>query len=73
MVIRLDEYRRKKAALRSASRPDQEWICGNWNTASVIALSLFQKPQEPGTRLPEDTAAAEAAFMDRIYALASQI
>ena len=76
MLIYLDDYRKAKAAKRVeySSRYDEELLCVNWNPAvSLVALSCYQTPQELSPALPEDSAMIEPAFMDRVYALASQI
>ncbi len=75
MLIYLDDYRRAKSAKRiEYSRHDDELMCVNWNPAfGVIALSCFQRPQELSPALPEDAAAVEPAFMNRVSTLASQI
>jgi hypothetical protein len=53
---------------------EEEPLCVNWNPAfSVIALSCYQTPQELSPQLPEDYVALEPAFLERVYALASQI
>ncbi len=74
MLIYLDDYRKAKAVKLPEHRLDEELLCVNWNPAfSVIALSCFQNPQELSPELPEDFAAVEPAFMNRVYALATQI
>lgn len=76
MLIYLDDYRRAKSAKPvEYGRYDEELLCVNWNPAvSVIAQSSYQRPQELSPALPEDFTAVDVqAFMDRVYALASQI
>ena len=74
MLIYLDDYRKAKAVKASGHRCDEELLCVNWNPAfRVIALSCFQSPQELSPALPDDFAAIEPAFLNRVYALASQI
>ena len=74
MLIHLDEYRKAKAAPAAAPARDEELLCVNWNPAfGVIALSSFQRTHEISPALPEDAAEVEPAFLNRIYALASQI
>ena len=75
MVIYLNDYRKAKTATVAARSPyDEELLCVNWNPAiSLIALSCYQRPQELSPHLPHDGAALEPDFMDRVYALASQI
>jgi hypothetical protein len=76
MLIYLDDYRKAKTAKRIDynSRYDEELLCVNWNPAvSLVALSCYQTPRELSPELPEDNAMVEPSFMDRVYALASQI
>ncbi|MBI2297211.1 MAG: hypothetical protein HYU76_14520 [Betaproteobacteria bacterium] len=77
MVIYMDEYRNAKAAKRTAElrRYDEELLCVNWNPAiGVIAMSCYQTEQELSPDLPEDFSNIDvAAFLDRVYALASQV
>lgn len=74
MLIQLDEYRKARTAAKRVHREDEELLCVNWNPAvSLVALASFQRPQELSPRLPDDYAAVEPGFMDRVYALASQI
>jgi hypothetical protein len=77
MVIYLDDYRKAKAAKRVevAEHYDEELLCANWNPAvRLIATSCFQTEQELSPQLPEDFSKIDAGvFLDRIYALASQI
>lgn len=75
MLIYLDDYRKPKPAQRiEHSRYDEELLCVNWNPAvSLVALSSYQTPRELSPELPEDYAMVEPSFMDRVYALASQI
>jgi len=77
MVIDMNEYRKAKAAKRTAElrRYDEELLCVNWNPAiGVIAMSCYQTEQELSPQLPEDFANFDVrSFLDRVYALASQI
>jgi len=75
MLIYLDDYRNVKSAkFIGQSRYDEELLCANWNPAlSLIALSCDPTAHEPSPTLPEDTAMVEQDFMDRVYALATQI
>ena len=76
MVIYMEDYRKAKAAPRPQhGRYDEELLCVNWNPAvSVIAMSCFQTEQELSPQLPEDLPKIDAGvFLDRVYALASQI
>lgn len=77
MIIVLDDYRNAKAArrLEKVERYDEELLCVNWNPAvQLVAMSCFQTEQELSPPLPEDFSSIDAGvFLDRIYALASQI
>jgi hypothetical protein len=74
MLIHLDDYRKAKAASVTVYGRDEELLCVNWNPAfGVIALSCFQRPQELSPALPADADALQPAFINRVYALASQI
>jgi len=77
MVIFLDDYRNARAAkhVEVSERYDEELLCVNWNPAvRLIAMSCFQTEQELSPQLPEDLSTIDAGvFLDRIYALASQI
>ena len=76
MVIYMDNYRKTKTASRvEMSGYDEELLCVNWNPAvSVFAMTCYQTPQELSPKLPEDFSTVDIPeFMNRIYALASQI
>ena len=74
MVIYLDDYRKARAAQVPAVYSEEQLLCVNWNPAfSAIALSCYQTPQELSPQLPDDYSAIRPEFMDRVYALASQI
>lgn len=76
MLIYLDDYRRAKSAQPvQYGRYDEELLCVNWNPAvRVVALSCYQTPEELSPQLPEDFTTVDVqAFMNRIYALATQI
>jgi hypothetical protein len=76
VVINLNDYRMAKAARRADLRHyDEELLCVNWNPAiGVLAMSCYQTEQELSPPLPEDFAYVDVgAFLDRVYALASQI
>ena len=83
MVIYMDKYRKARVArlMRlarvaklSGRRHDEELLCVNWNPAfGAIAMSCYQTPQELSPQLPDERAELDSAFMDRVYALASQI
>ena len=77
MIIVLDDYRNAKAARRrdTAEHYEEQLLCVNWNPAvRLIAMSCFQTEQELSPQLPEDLSSIDTGvFLDRIYALASQI
>ena len=74
MVIQLSDYRKKTVKPVARMHGEEEPLCVNWNPAfGLIALSCYQRPQELSPQLPEDFAAIEPAFIERISALASQI
>ena len=74
MVIYMDDYRKAQAVKLIGLRREEELLCVNWNPAfGAIAMSCYQTPQELSPQLPEDSAVLQPAFMDRVYALASQI
>lgn len=74
MVIYLDDYRKALAArVDTAHRYDKQVLCVNWNPAVPIAASYGAESQL-SPRLPEDLSTVDvSAFLDRVYALASQI
>lgn len=74
MVIYLDDYRKTRAVKLPALCRDEELLCVNWNPAfGAIAMSCYQTPQELSPQLPDDHADVQPDFMNRVYALASQI
>jgi hypothetical protein len=76
MVIYMDDYRKAKAMkVAGLRRYDDELLCVNWNPAiAVIGISRYQSAQELSPQLPEDLTTVDVrAFLDRVYALASQI
>jgi hypothetical protein len=74
MLINLNDYRKAKAANVAVRGRDEELLCVNWNPAfGLIALSCFQRPRELSPALPEEADAVKPAFINRVYALASQI
>jgi hypothetical protein len=74
-VISLEEYRRARAARLPEVRASEELLCVNLNPAprNAIALSCYQSTMELSPELPEDYLVVRPEFMDRVYALASQI
>lgn len=78
MVIYMDKYRKAKAMHRVTVRrydEEAEALCVNWNPAiGVIAMSCYQNMNELSPQLPEDFSNVDVTeFLDRVYALASQI
>jgi hypothetical protein len=77
VVISMDDYRKAKAAKRiePARRYDEVLLCVNWNsTVGLIPMSCCQTEQGLSPQLPEDFANFDVrGFLDRVYALASQI
>ena len=75
MVIQMNDYRKTKTVKPAAQdRHNDDVPCVNGNPAlRVIAPPCYQTPQELSPQLPEDYAAVEPAFINRVYALASQI
>lgn len=74
MVIYMDDYRKARAALLPAVCNEEQLLCVNWNPAfGAIARSCYQTPQELSPQLPDEHAVVQRDFMDRVYALASQI
>ena len=76
MLIYLDDYRKAQDSnMAKHDRYDEELLCANWNPAlSVLALSCDQTTAELSPQLPEDFSNIDAdAFLDRVYALATQV
>lgn len=76
MVIYMDDYRKAKAAKPAERRRyDEDLLCVNWNpSVGLVALSCYQTEQELSPQLPEDFTAVDVpAFLDRVYALATQV
>ena len=76
MVIYMDDYRKaKEANVDDRARYDEELLCVNWNPAiRVIAMSCYQTTEELSPQLPEDFSNLDAeAFLQRVYALATQV
>lgn len=76
MVTYMDDYRKSK--LRRSSEFEEpygeEVMYVGWNPMVVVsAMTIYQRPQEQSPRLPDDLRTVDVdAFLDRIYALASQ-
>lgn len=78
MVIYMDKYRKSKATHRVTLRrysDEAEALCVNWNPAiGVIAMSCYLNSNELSPQLPEDFSNVNVTeFLDRVYALSSQI
>ena len=77
MVIYLDDYRKAKAARVPTleQRYGEELLCVNWNpTVAMSVMFSDQRPQELNPRLRDDLASVDVdAFIERVYALASQV
>ncbi len=76
MVIYMDDYRKaQEANVDHLRRYDEELLYVNWNPAiRVLAMSCYQTPCELSPQLPEDFSNMDAqAFLDRVYALATQV
>jgi hypothetical protein len=72
----MDDYRKAQAMNVAAHRRyDEELLCANWNPAvRVLAMSWFQTDQELSPELPDDLSKIDAdAFLNRVYALATQV
>ena len=76
MVIYMDDYRKaQESRVDQRRRYNDELMCVNWNPAiSVMATSCYQTAEELSPQLPEDFSTIDAAaFLDRVYALATQV
>jgi hypothetical protein len=75
MIINLNEYRAARARKALARSRDEDLLCVNWNPAfGIVALSVFQTPQEISPQLPDDFQGIDMpAFIERLQSLASQI
>jgi hypothetical protein len=75
MVIKLNEYRAARARKLLSQQREEELLCVNWNPAfGIVALSVFQTPQELSPQLPDDFHGIDMpAFIERLQSLASQI
>jgi hypothetical protein len=74
VIIYMDDYRKAQAMDVAAHRRyDEELLCANWNPA-ILATSWYQTSREISPDLPEDAARIDAdAFLNRVYALATQV
>ena len=77
MIVYLDEYRTAKALKIAAAqqRYDEGRMCVNWNPAfGTLATFCYQHPHELSPQLPDDITSIDVdAFVNRVYALATQI
>lgn len=74
MVIYLEEYRKARAARLPAHRAEEELLCVNWNPAfGAIAPFCYQSLRDLSPDLPDEHAVVQPEFMNRVFALASQI
>lgn len=75
MIISMEEYRKAKALnVAAAVRYDDEVLCVNWNPAvGAIAKASFQTPAELSPPMPREHAPLDREFLDRVYALATQV
>ena len=76
MVIYMEDYRKAQdAKVASHERYDEELLCVNWNPALlVLAMSCYQTAKELSPQLPENFSNIDAeAFLNRVYALATQV
>ncbi len=76
MVIYMDDYRKAQdVKIAKQERYDEELLCVNWNPAlRVLAMSCYQTAKELSPQLPENFSNIDAeAFLDRVYALATQV
>ena len=76
MVIYMDDYRKaQELKVAEHERYDEELLCVNWNPAlRVLAMSCYQTARELSPQLPESFSSTDAeAFLDRVYALATQV
>jgi len=76
MVIYMDDYRKAQDMnVTRHGRYDEELLCVNWNPAlRVLAMSCHQTTEELSPQLPENFSNIDAeAFLDRVYALATQV
>ena len=76
MVIYMEDYRKAQdVKIAKHERYDEELLCVNWNPAlRVLAMSCYQTARELSPQLPENFSNIDAeAFLDRVYALATQV
>ena len=76
MIIYLDKYRKAKLTGTNAiDLHDEERLCVNSNpVVRAVALSCYQTPHELSPQLPDESSTIDTeAFLDRVYALATQV
>ena len=74
VVIYMDDYRKAQTAKLAVVCSEEQLLCVNWNPAfGPIALFTYQTAQELSPQLPDDNAVVQPEFLNRVYALASQI
>jgi hypothetical protein len=76
MIIYMDDYRKAQDLnVTKHGRYDEELLCVNWNPSlRALAASCYQTTEELSPQLPEDFSNIDAqAFLDRVYALATQV
>ncbi|HKA46267.1 MAG TPA: hypothetical protein VKF40_30020 [Burkholderiales bacterium] len=76
MVIYMEDYRKaQSSSVVKDAGYNEELLCANWNPAlQAFAMSCFQTAAELSPQLPEDFSNIDVeAFLDRIYALATQV
>lgn len=76
MVIYMDKYRKSKPmGAVPMHLHDEERLCVNSNPVlRAIAMSCYQTPNELSPQLPDESSTIDTeAFLDRIYALATQV
>jgi hypothetical protein len=77
MVIYLDKYRKAKSALvlTLEKRYGEELLWANWNPMVELSVACWcRRPQETSPPLPHDLSSIDLdAFLDRVYAFASQV
>jgi len=76
VIIYMDDYRKAQESRAGATRRyDEDVLCVNWNPAlQVMATACYQTPRELSPPLPESFSDVDIdAFLDRVYALATQV
>ena len=75
MVIYMDDYRKAQdLKVSKHGRYDEELLCVNWNPSLRALATSCQTTEELSPQLPEDFSSIDArAFLDRVYALATQV